>query len=397
MGCREKRGIGATVGNQWVGWLGGMALGALAMYVADPEMGRRRRAVAQDRMRNLTSRTGEAVSGVVRDAGSRVSGLQAEASRLLGQQRVKPIDDHVLEARVRSRIGRLADQAEGIGIKARLGTVTLSGPVASTEKSRLLELVEDIPGVDSVRDRLHSREGGSAIGRVVAENLTPLKVAAGLGAGLLGYYALSRRNAGGMQGGMRGGMRLAAAGLGLLAGGLRNVDLRRLFGASVSSYPIEVEKEIHIKAAPDAVFDIWSRIENFPHFMSHVREVRDLGRGRSHWTVRGPVGSNIEWDALLTEMQRPRRMAWQSEPGALVENRGSVELEPLDGGTLVIVRMAYSPPAGALGQGVAMLLGSDPERQLEEDMLRMKHFIERGVPPQQELVQPTTTAGHILH
>jgi len=81
----------------------------------------------------------------------------------------------------------------------------------------------------------------------------------------------------------------------------------------------------------------------------------------------------------------------------MLENSGSVDLEPYDGGTLATVRMAYSPPAGMLGQGVAMLLGSGPERQLEEDLLRMKRFIERGMPQQPDLTQPMTTPGQILH
>lgn len=57
----DKKRHGATVG----GWIGGMVLGALAMYIADPEMGRRRRAAAQERLRRLASRTGEAGKSVV--------------------------------------------------------------------------------------------------------------------------------------------------------------------------------------------------------------------------------------------------------------------------------------------------------------------------------------------
>jgi uncharacterized membrane protein len=384
----DKKRIGAAVGGQLVGLVGGMVLGALAMYLADPDMGRRRRAAARERMRDLASRTGEAVGGVVRQAGSRASGVQANASRLLGQQHVMPIDDHVLEARVRSRISRLANQMEHVGVSARLGTVTLRGPVSTVERRRLLDLVAGIPGVDYIRDRLHDVDSNSSFGRVMGNNVAPLTVAAGLGAGLIAYYALSRRGT--------GGMRAAAAGLGMLAG-LRNMDWRKFFGSSVTGHPVQIEKQIQIKALPDAVFDAWSRIENFPQFMSHVLEVRDLGRGRSHWAVRGPAGSDIQWNAQLTEVRRPSRLAWQSEPGAMVENSGSVDLEPYDGGTLATVCLAWSPPAGVLGQSLAMLLDSDPERKLEEDLLRMKRFIERGTPQQQDLTPPMTTAGQVLH
>ncbi|MDB5855990.1 MAG: polyketide cyclase [Herminiimonas sp.] len=383
----DKKGVRA-VGGQWVGLVGGMVLGALAMYVADPDMGRRRRAAMQERMRELASRTGDAVNGVMREAGSRASGVQFGASRLLGQQRVMPIDDHVLEARVRSRISRLSTELDHVGVSARLGTVTLRGPVSAVEKSRLLDLVEGIPGVEYVRDRLQDGDSSSSLARMVGDNAATLKLAAGLGVGLLACYAVSRRGS--------GGMRAAAAGFGMLAG-LRNMDWRKYFGSSVSGQPVEIEKQIQIQAMPDAVFDIWSRIENFPQFMSHVLEVRDLGRGRSHWAVRGPAGSDIQWNAQLTEIRRPSRLAWQSEPGAMVENSGSVDLEPRGGGTLATVCIAWSPPAGVLGQSLALLLGSDPERQLEEDLLRMKRFIERGVPQQQDTAPPMTTARQILH
>jgi uncharacterized membrane protein len=140
----------------------------------------------------------------------------------------------------------------------------------------------------------------------------------------------------------------------------------------------DIEKSIWIDAAPEEVYDLWTNYENFPRFMSHVIEVRDLGHRRSHWVVQGPAGTRLEWDAVLTEQSRPRRLAWRSEPGAEIPQSGSVTFEPSRGGTLVTVRMSYTPPAGAIGHGLAMLLGADPERQMEDDLARMKAFIERG-------------------
>jgi uncharacterized membrane protein len=47
----------------------------------------------------------------------------------------------------------------------------------------------------------------------------------------------------------------------------------------------------------------------------------------------------------------------------------------------VTVRLSYSPPAGAIGHGIATLLGADPKRQMDDDLARMKAFIERGEVP----------------
>ena len=30
--------------------------------------------------------------------------------------------------------------------------------------------------------------------------------------------------------------------------------------------------------------------------MAHLQEVRDLGRGRSHWIAQGPAGMPVSWD-----------------------------------------------------------------------------------------------------
>jgi hypothetical protein len=42
------------------------------------------------------------------------------------------------------------------------------------------------------------------------------------------------------------------------------------------------------------------------------------------------------------------------------------------------IRMTYKPPAGALGHAVASLLGSDPKRAMDEDLLRFKSLLEEG-------------------
>lgn len=55
-----------------------------------------------------------------------------------------------------------------------------------------------------------------------------------------------------------------------------------------------------------------------------------------------------------------------------------MRFEPADGGTRVLVRMSYNPPAGALGHAVAMLFGADPEQAMTEDLVRFKSLLEEG-------------------
>ncbi len=62
-------------------WLG---LGAAAMYLLDPEQGRRRRALARDQMTKAQRVIRERASGVARDLRNRTYGTAAEARRAAG-------------------------------------------------------------------------------------------------------------------------------------------------------------------------------------------------------------------------------------------------------------------------------------------------------------------------
>jgi len=222
----------------------------------------------------------------------------------------------------------------------------------------------------AVGDQL--REWSGHLAHVFGSRSPTLTNSALLGTGALSVVGLARRSP-----------VVALLGLGALAVLLRSgrgrnlVEALRARGAGSASQ-VEVENSIHIDASPKEVYDAWSDVENFPRFMSHVTEVRDLGHRRSHWSVRGPAGLEYAWNAVMTEQSRPDRLSWRSEPGSEIEQEGTISFEPSRGGTLVTVRMSYAPPAGVLGHGIARMLGADPQRQMDDDLARMKAFIERG-------------------
>ena len=179
-----------------------------------------------------------------------------------------------------------------------------------------------------------------------------------------------------------GGLILAAAavGAGLYAlqryGGSER--LREKIGADDSG-TITLSKSLFIQAPIEHVYDTWSNYENFPQFMSNVKSVQPLGGDRSHWTVRGPAGIGLQFDSIA-RMERPSEMTWESEPGSKVSNSGRVTLVPEGYGTRVNVQLSYRPPAGAMGQAVSSLLGANPKQQFDDDLERMRQFIESRRP-----------------
>lgn len=382
-------------------WIVGAALGAVAMYLSDPDRGKRRRALARDKMQSMMAKTGGAIDVTSRDLGNRMHGMRAEANRWLFGRR-QASDDQLVTERVRSKLGRAVSHSHAIRVTVHDGHVTLTGPILADEKSTLLSVVRAVPGVLSVDDALEVHdlpdipalqgEGKRRQLRPVflQENWPPaLRAVAAVGGGALSLYGLRQRSA--------ASIALTTLGVGLIARGMVNMPLKRILGADMEKLPIHMEKSIHIAAPPETVFDIWTSYENFPHFMSHVQKVHDLGNGRTHWVVHGPAGTIVEWDAQQTEYRRPQIISWRSEPNSTVQNEGSVHFEPSNGGTRVHVQMNYNPPAGMLGHAVASLFNGDPKKQMDEDLMRMKSFIESGIPPHDAARPMREAPSSILH
>ncbi|MFC5460801.1 SRPBCC family protein [Massilia niabensis] len=361
--------------------LGGAAAGALLMYMLDPDRGSARRSNSTAALRTAGSRTGSVLGNALHGIGERIG----TAARDAGSAASDLIDDATTGAskmldETSSRASRAYESAKPNGSTSRALENTYDS--ASRSASRAAdEATARADAAASRFSRMASQAAGKAMGALHLEDRDDisalLRNPAVVGGGLLSLFGLMRRSP------IAAALGLAGLALATRSGGGGLSSLLGLGSGSgySSGDPIIVEKSIRIDASPDEVYDLWNNYENFPRFMSHVVEVRDLGRRRSHWVVQGPAGTQFEFDSMLTEQVKGRRLAWRSEPDAEIQNSGSVRFEPYRGGTLATVRLSYTPPAGKLGHGIAALLGSDPKRQMDDDLARMKHFIERGVIP----------------
>jgi uncharacterized membrane protein len=189
--------------------------------------------------------------------------------------------------------------------------------------------------------------------------------------GMLALYGLTRR------GPLAGALR--TVGTGLLASSVRESRPRIGSARRDRRRTVDIQKTIHIEAPVEQVYAFWTNYQNFPLFMSNIRQIQDLGSGRSHWLVSGPGGAPIEWDAVLTEQVPNDRIAWRSEPGSMLDNAGVIRFRPETNGTRVDLRFCYNPPIGGAGQAVAELLGADPRAKLNEDLGRLKALLEGTV------------------
>jgi uncharacterized membrane protein len=146
-----------------------------------------------------------------------------------------------------------------------------------------------------------------------------------------------------------------------------------------TQHEVEVSEAITVNRSIDDVYSFWRNFQNFPRFMRHIERV-DVNGVRSHWRAIGPAGMRVEWEAELVEDVDGERISWRSIESSDVDHHGSVRFARAPGarGTEVDVHLHYNPPAGQLGRGLAWLLGSDPERQIREDLRRFKQIMEVG-------------------
>lgn len=86
-----------SMDTTWMKWLAGVALGALAMYISDPSVGRQRRALLKDKMTHYRLHTQKLFNSRMRDARNRIAGLQAEASRFLGARKPESSNPQVVD------------------------------------------------------------------------------------------------------------------------------------------------------------------------------------------------------------------------------------------------------------------------------------------------------------
>jgi hypothetical protein len=132
-------------------FIAGAGLGAAGMYFFDPRLGARRRANVEEKLFHYGRETGDTLGGLAQEAAARAFGTVMELRYQL-DRRVP--SDQVLEARAKTKLGRIVTHPGAIRASARDGEVTLSGPILAGEVDRAVMSVRLIPGVTQVVDLL---------------------------------------------------------------------------------------------------------------------------------------------------------------------------------------------------------------------------------------------------
>jgi hypothetical protein len=184
--------------------LAGSGIGAALMFLFDPARGRRRRAVGRDKATRWMGRGRDVMEKAGRDLAHRASGAVAAAKSHFSRE---DVDDSLLEARVRTQLGRAVSHPGSIDVFVDNGVVTLCGPVLKREVDYLLKSVSSVPGVQRLRNELDEHDQAGDVpglqggyrrrraSELMQENWTPgIRLLMGTAGGALAAWGIVRRD-----------------------------------------------------------------------------------------------------------------------------------------------------------------------------------------------------------
>jgi osmotically-inducible protein OsmY len=136
--------------------LGLVGLGAGLTYFLDPQQGRRRRAMARDRIAGFFRRRAREGERLGRSASAQAEGVVQKAKHLQEEPKPQP-DDVTLTRKVETEIFRDAEVPKGqINVNAENGKIYLRGEVGKPELIKDLEKrARKVQGVQEVENLLH--------------------------------------------------------------------------------------------------------------------------------------------------------------------------------------------------------------------------------------------------
>lgn len=131
-----------------------------------------------------------------------------------------------------------------------------------------------------------------------------------------------------------------------------------------------------VNAPVHQVYAMFTHFNDFPKFMSFIKEVTYSNDQTSHWVA--DIAGQHEWDAVNENWVPDRQVGWHSTRG--MENFGKVTFEPIGTSqTKIDVYVNYNPPAGVLGDiGEKIGIGKHFEQALQNDLNHFARMVDQA-------------------
>ncbi|GAA2872175.1 hypothetical protein GCM10010443_37860 [Actinoplanes cyaneus] len=135
-----------------------------------------------------------------------------------------------------------------------------------------------------------------------------------------------------------------------------------------------VQQAIEVSAPLHTVYEQLAAFENYPRFMTGVRQVTTTGSDQTHW-IMDVDGKRREFDAQIIERTPDERVSWSTMEGPLLAE--TLTLRPMgETKTQVVAQLeadiAFLMPSDRHGQ-------ESLNRRLKADLTTFKGLVESGV------------------
>ena len=146
---------------------------------------------------------------------------------------------------------------------------------------------------------------------------------------------------------------------------------------------VTIDKSITIKAPVAQVYKFWQNFENFAEFIGSVESIKRTGDNTSHWVVRGPLRTKVEFDAQTTEQVENQSIKWHSvhdqSEAEEVKSEGGLSFKEEAGETHVHLTFSYSLP-NAIANKVAETMNAFgfPQNDFDKGLETIKTKLENN-------------------
>jgi uncharacterized membrane protein len=138
-----------------------------------------------------------------------------------------------------------------------------------------------------------------------------------------------------------------------------------------------IEESVVIERPVEDVFAFYQDFRNFPDFLGDVVQVEATGDRTSRWTVKAPLGLELHWTVVVTDMRPNAFIAYQTE-STVTPARWEVSFSPGSNPGTTLVREVMSIPGGSIAKAALAAVGKSPVKEVRANLKRLQELLETG-------------------
>jgi uncharacterized membrane protein len=143
-----------------------------------------------------------------------------------------------------------------------------------------------------------------------------------------------------------------------------------------------VTGEVVIDRPVRNVYAFYRDFANLPRFLGDVVAVEHVDDRSYRWVVAGPLGARVTVRVTIVEERVDELIRFQTRGQAPLRAQWRLDFAADDDGRTTHVREQLTVPLGAIGRSMLALIGKFPDREVRDNLNRLKQLLESGAAPQ---------------